>query len=416
MIRSITVDEFYLYAFLASGIRYGLLKGTDYGNELNERIPRFRANVGRIHELLLLFDRVVLTCDHGVTLGYALADAKLPLPFSVATRLVPLVKHDLVVPQIDSAPDRLEFLMNEFEEYLKITQLLESDLGLSIEVMESWASLDAIGEWIMKEIQKDPGKRDLGGNLTQDFEPAFGDCSLIRGYLRKKFPDLNHIPFRLFISYYKMYIYLPYDQIMMWLRRAPFYKSDTQMRSGFCFLLSNLFYCAQVVTHFLDCSERGSGVSALCLRASDSHRPKVQRSAVALLRVLLSHLEKEGLVCPRVRHLGDVIELRQDPRVRDFRTTLWRWVEALRSGEIDAARKVQSEVVKANKALKKIGEYQRLSDWIAYATVPAVIADALIGLPALSALLGLGGLGAAVAGKAYKKRAGWLLMLQGIEP
>jgi hypothetical protein len=415
--HSITVDELYLNAFLASGVRSGIFKRTDYGDELNEQIPRFRTQIRRVHELLLLFDHVVLTRDYGGTLGYDPADYKLPLPLSVATRLLASVRPDIPIPDIDLTTDRALFFERKLPAYLELEELCDEDLGLRVEVMQGWASPNLICKWIQEDLQKNPRDRSLDGHLSRDFEPALRYWPLVGQYLRRKFRDLNHLPLRMFEKFLQAYQHLPYDEVLFHLRKAPFYKDDSQIVEAFKFILSHVFYSAQVVTHFINTSQRTMSASALCSYGW-TPRGKVpldstQQTGMALLTMLLNQLRDGGLVCPAVGHLEDALSLRQDSRVRDFRQTLWNWVESVRSGKIDTIRKVASEVGKANNALKAIGECRRLSNWIAVATLPAGVFDMKLGRPVLSTVLGFGGLSLVVIEKSFKKRADWLLFLQG---
>jgi hypothetical protein len=422
MTPTANLDEFHLAAFLASGVRSGILRSEDYGEELRGQISHFRSQAARTLELLLLFDDVIFTRDCIAARKLAPADSAacvFPTAFSVAARLLPLVRADLTIPDIDAAADRIAHVEREFDTYLELAAHLEGDLGLQVLDMEGWASPDTIGGWIRDDMRRAPATRDLDGHLPAYFDPALGYWYLVSRYLRRRFRGMRDIPLGVFRVFLQLYQHLDHAELMTGLRKAPFYRNDRQITNAFCLLLSYVFYSAQAITYFLGATEVDESVSALCLSAPRARDPvrdvDVAKSVMVVLRIPIQQPQDQGLMCPRPRGLPEALALRNDPRVRDFRAALWQWMRAVRAGDGDAVPALQADVIKANQALRTMPDCRRLNELTAYAAVPAGAASALLRIPSLRAAIGNGELGAAIAAKAPAQKSGWLVLLQGCD-
>jgi len=111
---------------------------------------------------------------------------------------------------------------------------------------------------------------------------------------------------------------------------------------------------------------------------------------------------------PVISSIDDVLRLREDIRIKDFRENMFEWSNVLYSGDIKQEQKLRRELKKSNKEIKTIKSYQKIGGIITYASLPLIAIDAITQIPA-GILLSV--LGAAVQFKgdnAHKKNK-WLL-------
>lgn len=83
---------------------------------------------------------------------------------------------------------------------------------------------------------------------------------------------------------------------------------------------------------------------------------------------------------PRVDSLGEVLKLRNDKRIIDFRNNLRNWAIALRDGNATLEEKLRREISKSNQALCKLGSWKKAGAFITYTALPLSILP-ILGLP-----------------------------------
>lgn len=84
---------------------------------------------------------------------------------------------------------------------------------------------------------------------------------------------------------------------------------------------------------------------------------------------------------PRLTKIDDVLRLRGDKRIKNFRETLYQWSLILREGNIAAERRIRHDIREANKGLKQLGEWEKVGQWVTYISLPLSVASVFIGMP-----------------------------------
>jgi len=84
---------------------------------------------------------------------------------------------------------------------------------------------------------------------------------------------------------------------------------------------------------------------------------------------------------PAVKRMQDVLRLREDRKLTDFRNRVYEWSMALRSGDINAEQRIRKEIASANQALKSLGTCRKAGRILTYLGLPIGVATTLFGMP-----------------------------------
>lgn len=404
MERKIVLDEFYLNAFIRSGIRSGVFKTTDFNKELRNSSKGYSMLSSLVHEAMLLFDKVHFVFDPGVAMNLRFDDFTLLPNDSIALRL----KHFF-----DGAagPERLatSYDSEQYSYASGVTRQIENERGLSVgsdSHMEAWGNHDVHRRIIREALEMPPNERNSPQLLLKTWP-------LVPRYLKRKFPFTKNIPIDAFTFTMNLYLSTTFSELPQKLRRAmPSLTGDDEAIELMLEMLALLWYTERQVDGVIQDAQYRNAVASLAISGKQA-RDSSDETPFRLVRLLISRLGEEGLITPDLTSLPSVLKLREDARIVDFRRNLWLWADAVRKGDITESQKVAVEVQKANKALKRIGTYRRINDWFLYLSLPSLVADALLSVPAFGGLLGLAGLGLKAAETKLTKDVGWLLLLHG---
>jgi hypothetical protein len=83
---------------------------------------------------------------------------------------------------------------------------------------------------------------------------------------------------------------------------------------------------------------------------------------------------------PVIDSLSDVLRLRNDRRIVDFRENLRHWADALLRSDSSEEEKIRREIRKSNKALHSLTRWKKAGTLITYLALPLSIVPHL-GLP-----------------------------------
>jgi len=119
------------------------------------------------------------------------------------------------------------------------------------------------------------------------------------------------------------------------------------------------------------------------------------------------YLDEISLV-PKVRTIEDVIRLRKDKRIVEFREALTNWGLEIREGDPKTEKRMREEIQKANEELKKIGEFQKIGKWVTYISLPISIAGAFSGYSLGLTLIPIS-VGARILSDLHERKYRWLL-------
>ena len=78
---------------------------------------------------------------------------------------------------------------------------------------------------------------------------------------------------------------------------------------------------------------------------------------------------------PRVENIYDVLRLRDDSRVRDFREVLAHWAQMLQEGDFVGERRIRQDIAKASEEFKKLQSWANVGRWLAYVAIPLAVAS-----------------------------------------
>jgi hypothetical protein len=112
-------------------------------------------------------------------------------------------------------------------------------------------------------------------------------------------------------------------------------------------------------------------------------------------------------VLPVVNSINDILRLRKDRRISDFRAKIQEWSLALKEDDINLD-KMKKEMIEANKKIKTLGKCERVSTWITYLSLPIDIALTLSGV-SMGLVTSLPSFGIACYSKILQKDYNWYL-------
>lgn len=408
MERTIVLDEFYLNAFIRSGIRSGIFRAADFNEQYRNSSKGYSKLSSLVHEIMLLFDNVHFVSDPGLDMNLRFDDYTFAPYIAVALRLNNFFDGvegpARFAQRLDDVRDR--DLMADHQ----IATQIENERGLSLSQDEHSHNTyfsDLFRRQLPEILQQPPQERGTSDFIMQTWP-------LVPRYLKRKFPYARRIPIATFSFFLNLYLHTPYSELAACIRQGfPSQSySDKEAIDLLIEIMSLLEYTAAQVAGVVDDASKRNGLTSLAV-AKEKEQGKLDDTSINLVRLLISRLGDEGLIVPDLINLKSALRLREDPRVLDFRKTLWHWTDLVRSGEITESEKVASEVEKANKALKKIGSYRKINDWFLYLSLPGLVADALLAVPAFGAVLGIAGLGLKLTERNVTKDVNWLLLLHG---
>ena len=106
-------------------------------------------------------------------------------------------------------------------------------------------------------------------------------------------------------------------------------------------------------------------------------------------------------VLPVINSINDIIRLRGEHNIKDFRNKIFEWKIGLKEGDVNL-HQIEKEMIEANKKLKTLGNCERVGTWITYISLPLEIALTLSGLPT-SFITSIPSFGVACTSKLLKK-------------
>lgn len=405
MKQSIILDDIYLRAFTWSGIRSGIFKSNDFNRNFRKLCCNFSLLSLLVHQILLLYDKVEFISDTGESDGPILFDnCPILLEEAIPYRLYNFINNI-------NGPDKLHINMSNLVDQEKYRNSgvfdeafykIRDEYGINImsNMEYAWASVFYYKESILKNLEKKPEDRDMPQIILNTWP-------LIPRYFNRKYNYSIRI-----IKYLTMlYLENSISEIIVLLRRSfPLLKNRQQTIEFYAEILAWFFYVAQQIRIIFQASEDNNCMCSLAING-EKNKDQISNTSYKLLRVLLSHIKQEGMVLPDYSDLRIVLKKRNDPRIKDFRSILWIWSDTLKKGKISELEKVKIEVLKANKALSKISGCQKMNNWLLYFSIPSIIVDTLIGIPALGSILGVSGLGLKGTEYILKKNIQWMLFL-----
>jgi len=128
------------------------------------------------------------------------------------------------------------------------------------------------------------------------------------------------------------------------------------------------------------------------------------------LLILRTAFANEGRFLPPINSIRHALQLRKDPYLSAVRSQLQAFHGGITAGDRQAITEARKEIQRATKKLNRKVGWDRTLRWLAYASVPAGIAESLLwGGPILGTSLSvLGAAGAAVSRRAQKRHE-WVL-------
>ncbi len=126
-------------------------------------------------------------------------------------------------------------------------------------------------------------------------------------------------------------------------------------------------------------------------------------------RLALGIYMKETLTIPKTDTMEDVLRLRNDSRIRNFREKISKWCTKLRAGEIGSEDAIRAEIREANAAIEDIGKYKKIGMWVTFLSVPIGVAEFLMGLPISLLTVTPLGVGLEVTSILKERKYRWLL-------
>ncbi len=183
------------------------------------------------------------------------------------------------------------------------------------------------------------------------------------------------------------------------------------------FLLSSILGTGRELQHIKNLLEFSDEYSVPVLTDDVSVRKPSAKEINGLERVETAEYSRIALgvffdeelrpVLPVVNSIKDVLRLRKDRRIADFRNKIFEWTMALKEGEANLG-KIKKEMIEANKKLKTIGKCERVSTWITFLSLPIDVVLTLSGLP-ISIVTSIASFGVACTSKLLKQDYNWYL-------
>jgi hypothetical protein len=133
-------------------------------------------------------------------------------------------------------------------------------------------------------------------------------------------------------------------------------------------------------------------------------------SLVNRFMILRAAFVEEGRFLPPIDSLKHALKLRKDPHLRAVRSQLQAFHYGVTAGDRQGVTEARSQIQKAIKKLKGKTGWDKTLRWLAYASVPAGIAEGLLwGTPVVGTSISVIGAAGAAASRRTEKKNEWVL-------
>lgn len=139
-------------------------------------------------------------------------------------------------------------------------------------------------------------------------------------------------------------------------------------------------------------------------RKSDLSTKELQ-STYAVYKIIMEEIQ----YLPKLNTIEDVLRLRDDKRISDFREAVNGWAQALANGEYKQMYQLRDDIRESSSEFKRLSTYQKIGGWITYAALPFVGLDLYTGFPIGSVLTLVSGLTQFKRSRTLEKNK-WLLI------
>lgn len=141
------------------------------------------------------------------------------------------------------------------------------------------------------------------------------------------------------------------------------------------------------------------------INANDVSIPTDKDNAYSIYKIILDEIN----YIPKLHSIEDVMRLKNDKRIADFRDVINEWSIAVNVGDVNQVLKLKKNIRLANSEFKKLANYRKVGGWVTYISLPFIIVDMLIGIPIGTILTTIGGITQFQSDQLNKKHQ-WLLL------
>lgn len=115
--------------------------------------------------------------------------------------------------------------------------------------------------------------------------------------------------------------------------------------------------------------------------AAFSTDPSMIPRSFGLVRTIL---HEEGHFFPKIQDIEHALKLRRNPHLRSFREQLKEFHVHLSKGDREGLEAVRKEVTRAKRSMERKGLWDRGLNWLTYMSLPAGLAESLLGGPPIA--------------------------------
>jgi hypothetical protein len=406
----LVVDEFFLKALVRAGLQSKLLRPDDLCPELRQASRGYTQLSQKVLDLMLLYDEIAFTGDFADMRGTRkLDDHPMFLEYVIPYRIWESTKarepRKIRLSIDDSGQKQLSHfhsVASEVKDTMGIEVFNPGELG-------GWQSAEAYEQAIADSMARDPDERPLP-------EAVLDTWPLVGVYLRRKFKFLKTWSDAQFAMF--LYVYLTEPRTQVYQHFGQFYpdlKGEEDSTDLLCQGMSFVFYADGIIGNLLRASESMECTAALALR-SPGGNPLTDDDAdadqgVSLIRLTVNSFRDSGLYLPDTSDLRTVLQLRMSPEVKQFRQMLWHWVDLLKEGDVSHEHLVRKEVRRANDLMRRKVKCRKVGDLLLYMSLPSLVLDGLLGIPAIGTAISLAGLGFKLKERDIAEQIKWTLLL-----
>src|SRR5262249_30656489 len=113
-------------------------------------------------------------------------------------------------------------------------------------------------------------------------------------------------------------------------------------------------------------------------------------------------MQEEMGYMPVVESFDDLLRLRENKSIDEFRNKLYEWYEELPKGKFDTLKKIKSDIKKTNQELKRLEKWRRLDRILFWLQLPVTF------IPIISTLFTVTAFSTGVLIRTKESRNSWV--------
>ena len=129
-----------------------------------------------------------------------------------------------------------------------------------------------------------------------------------------------------------------------------------------------------------------------------------QKYSYSVYKIIMDEIQ----FLPELNTIEDVLRLRTDNKISDFKEVIFEWSKAVKNGDYKDLHHLKKDIKKSSDEFKRMKKYKKVGGWVTYASLPFIAIDLVTQIPVGSLFTAIGG-AVQFEGNRLSKKNQWLL-------